>query len=152
VTADIPEIVRVVNLAYRVEDFFINGDRTSPEDTAARLQRVGSDVLVIEGAQPGTLAAVIYLERRGDRLWFGLLSVDPAARGQGHARQLIGAVEMRCRAAGLALLEIDVVDLRTELPAFYHRLGFREVGTRPFPDPGKLRRPAHMVVMQKALT
>lgn len=25
---DIPEIVRIINSAFRVEDFFVNGDRT----------------------------------------------------------------------------------------------------------------------------
>lgn len=149
--ADVPEIVRVVNLAYRVEDFFIDGDRTSLEDMAARLRRAGSEVLVIDGAQSGSLTAVIYLEHRGDRLWFGLLSVDPAARGQGHARRLIEAAEQRCREAGLSRLEIDVVDLRTELPDFYRRLGFAVVGERPFPDPHKLIRPARMLVFEKRL-
>jgi len=152
VAADIPEIVRVVNLAYRVEDFFIRGDRTDAADIGARLERPGARILVVDGDLAGSLAAAVYLEHRADRVWFGLLSVDPPRQGSGLARLLIDAVEADARAAAVPLVEIDVVDLRTELPAFYARLGYVQVGERPFPDPHKLRRPAHMVVMQKALT
>ncbi|HET9066569.1 MAG TPA: GNAT family N-acetyltransferase [Gemmatimonadales bacterium] len=150
-TSDIAEIVRVVNLAYRVEDFFINSDRTDAADVATRLARRGAEILVVDAVDGQGLVAAVYLETRGDLLWFGLLSVDPAAQGRGRARALIEAVERRCRDAGLDLIEIDVVDLREELPAFYARLGFVECGRRPFHDSHKLTRPAEMIVMQKML-
>lgn len=149
--ADVTEIVRVVNAAYRVEDFFIRGDRTDVEDIGARLERPGAQVLVVDGDLPGSLAAAVYLEHRADRVWFGLLSVDPPRQGSGLARLLIDAVEADARAAAVPLVEIDVVDLRTELPAFYARLGYVQVGERPFPDPHKLTRPARMLVFRKRL-
>jgi ribosomal protein S18 acetylase RimI-like enzyme len=49
----------------------------------------------------------------------------------------------------LEWLELEVVDLRTELPAFYERFGFEVTGRRPFPDPETLTRPADMIVMGK---
>ncbi|MCA9764603.1 MAG: GNAT family N-acetyltransferase [Gemmatimonadetes bacterium] len=149
--ADVTEIVRVVNAAYRVEDFFIRGDRTSAEDVRARMARPGAEILVLDDETPGRLAGLVYLERRPGALWFGMLSVDPVKQGRGIARRLIGAVEVQARAEGLARVEIDVVDLRTELPAFYARLGYVQVGERPFPDPHKLTRPARMLVFRKRL-
>ena len=149
--AAVTEIVRVVNAAYRVEDFFLRGDRTDVEDIGARLERPGAQVLVVDGDLPGSLAAAVYLEHRADRVWFGLLSVDPPRQGSGLARLLIDAVEADARAAAVPLVEIDVVDLRTELPAFYERLGYVQVGERPFPDPHKLTRPARMLVFRKRL-
>ena len=65
--------------------------------------------------------------------------------------RLVEAAESHVRAAGCAALDIDVVNLRTELPPFYRRLGFREVGTAPFPAPAKLSQPIHLVLMSKAL-
>jgi hypothetical protein len=49
-------------------------------------------------------------------------------------------------------VDISVVDLRTELPPFYRRLGYVETGTAPFPDPAKAKRPCHFILMSKPLT
>jgi hypothetical protein len=43
------------------------------------------------------------------------------------------------------------VDLRTELPPFYRRLGYEQTGTAPFSDPEKATRPCHFILMSKAL-
>jgi GNAT superfamily N-acetyltransferase len=147
--ADHAEILRVVNLAYRVEDFFVRGDRLTPSLVTAYALRPGGVFLVIDGDAPGRLAASVYFEARADRGWFAMLAVEPAVQGRGLARVLLDAVEARCRAHGMPWLELEVVDLRTELPAFYERLGFEVTGRRPFPDPEKLKVPAVMLVMGK---
>jgi len=46
-------------------------------------------------------------------------------------------------------MDLTVVNLRTELPAMYHRLGYRENGIEPFPVASKL--PCHLVRMTKPL-
>jgi GNAT superfamily N-acetyltransferase len=142
-------IMRVVNLAYRVEDFFVRGDRLTPALLTTYASRPAGAFLVVDGEAPGILAASVYFEQRADRGWIGMLAVDPAAQGHGLARALIEAVEERCRRSGLEWLELEVVDLRTELPAFYERFGFEVTGRRPFPDPETLTRPADMIVMGK---
>jgi len=48
-------------------------------------------------------------------------------------------------------VDITVVDLRTELPPFYHRLGYVETGTAPFPSTGRATRPCHFILMSKRL-
>ncbi len=138
-----------MNLAYRVEAFFIKGDRIALPDLRERLMRPGTEFLVIDGPAQGVLVAAVQFEHRGDHGWFGLLAVDPACQGQGHARALINAIENRCRNLGLPVLEICVVDLRQELPAFYAQFGFTETGREPFPDTGKLTRPAGLIMMRK---
>jgi GNAT superfamily N-acetyltransferase len=148
---DHAEILRVVNLAYRVEDFFVSGDRLTLPLLEVYAARPAAAFLVIDADAPGRLAASVYLEARGDRGWFAMLAVDPALQGRGLARVLLDAVEARCRALALPWLELEVVDLRTELPAFYERLGFAVTGRRPFPDPEKLKVPAEMIVMGKAI-
>lgn len=146
--ADIPEIVRVVNAAYRVEDFFIDGDRTTPGEVAVRLAAPRSAFLVLD-AVPGRLAAAVQVAVREGRCWFGMLAVDPAVQGQGHARTLMSAIDAWAREQTCTEEEIEVVDLRSELPGFYAQFGFMTVGERPFPDPHKLLRPAKLVVMRR---
>lgn len=146
--ACIPEIVRVVNAAYRVEDFFINGDRTTAGEVATRLATPRSAFLVLEAA-PGRLSAAVHVAVRDGRCWFGMLSVDPTEQGRGHARTLLAAIDAWAREHGCTEEEIEVVDLRTELPGFYAQFGFTAVGERPFPDPHKLKRPAKLMVMTR---
>jgi len=148
---DLAEILRIVNLAYRVEDFFVRGDRLTMSLLEGYAARAAGGFLVVDGMMEGTLAASVYFEARADCGWFAMLAVDPSLQGRGLARALIGAVEHRCRALRLPRLELEVVDLRTELPPFYAKLGFVEIGRKPFPDLGKLTRPAEMIVMAKSL-
>lgn len=149
--ADIPALARVINAAYEVEAFFLNAPRISEGDLQSKLASPDSIFLVLDGRVRGTLAGAVHVELRGERGYFGLLAVDPERQGEGLARVLVEAAEAHCRAAGCVALDIDVVNLRTELPAFYEKFGLRPVSTAPFPKDEKLSRPAHLVVMSKQL-
>jgi GNAT superfamily N-acetyltransferase len=91
------------------------------------------------------------MDVHGDRGHFAMLSVDPPFQGKGLSRLLMNAVEERCREAGCSALDIEIVNLREELPAFYAANGFAPIDTVPFPDVRKLRRDAHLVRMTKSL-
>ena len=145
--ADAGVITAVINAAYQVERFFIDGDRTS-EDEVRRYMAKGAFLVAEEDGRP---AGCVYIEQRGDRGYFGLLAVDPAQHGKGLGRTLVEAAEERFRRAGCLAVDISVVDLRTELPPFYRRLGYVETGTAPFPDPEKATRPCHFILMSKPL-
>ena len=84
--------------------------------------------------------------------YFGLIAVQPAQHGRGVGRTLVEAAEARLLGAGCRAVDIRVVDLRTELPPFYRRLGYVETGTAPFSDPQKATRPCHFILMSKTLT
>lgn len=147
---DVPSLVRLINHAYQVERFFIQGERTSVEDIQARLSRPDATFLVVDGPD-GTLAGAIYVKVERDRGSFAMLSVCPHRQKSGLGSTLVSAAEDHCRAAGCLFLDLDVVNLRQELPAFYRRLGFAPCGTAPFHDPQKLTRPAHLILMTKPL-
>jgi hypothetical protein len=102
---DVPEVVRVTNLAYVVESFFIEGDRTDEAEARALMAQPQSTFLVID---------------------------DPALAG--------------CR-----YLDFDMINLRSELPAFYARFGFVEVGTAEMGDRHKLKLECHRITMSKPL-
>ena len=147
VPADADVLAALISLAYRVEDFFKIGDRTDPDDVRKRMQN--GAFLVLE--ENGTIVGSVYVEVHGDTGYFGMLSIDPTRQGQGLGSTLIAAAEDHCRRAGCQTMELEVVNLRTELPPFYHRFGYAEAGTRPFTEHERTKLPCHFIVMAKAL-
>jgi len=91
------------------------------------------------------------VEVRGERGYFGLLAVDPALQRSGLGSRLVAAAEEYCRAAGCQFMDLTIVNLRTELPGFYHRLGYVESGTLHFPSEQEANQPCHLVRMSKPL-
>ena len=146
--ADAGAVTAVINAAYQVERFFIDGDRTSEDEV---LRYMAKGVFLVAEDVDGAVGCV-YVETRGDRGYFGLLAVDPGQHGKGLGRTLVQAAEEHLRRAGCRAVDISVVDLRTELPPFYRRLGYAQTGTAPFPDPHKATRPCHFILMSKPLT
>jgi GNAT superfamily N-acetyltransferase len=150
--ADIDELVRVTNAAYRVEDFFVDGDRTNASDVRSRMDLSGAAFLVVDGTERGSIAAAVHVQVDRGHGHFGLLAVDPVHQGKGLGRLLVEAVERHCRDHGCHELTMDFVNLREELPGFYQHLGFTVTGeTAPMPANERLKRPAHLVAMRKPL-
>ena len=145
--ADAPRIAALVNAAFRVERFFVEGDRISADEVASMMAR-GSFLLAED---EDALVGCVYAEPRGESGYLGLLSVDPARQAQGVGRFLVAAAEDHCRRAGCRRMDMLIVNLRTELPPFYRRLGYAESGTAPFPDNGRATQRCHFIRMSKPL-
>jgi len=143
---DVPGLVRVINAAYEVEKFFVSGDRTDM-DTARRLMKKGVFVIARDG---GDVTGCVYVELRGTRAYFGMLSVEPSRQGTGLGRRLVDEAEQYARDHGCSAMDIRVVNLRSELLPFYHKLGYVERATEPVDDPRALQ-PFHFILMSKAL-
>jgi GNAT superfamily N-acetyltransferase len=145
---DIEAIVDVVNAAFLpAERFFVEGDRTSADEIREMLDR-GTFLLA---ERDGVLAACVYVKIRGEDGYFGMLSVHPRHQREGLGRVLVDAAEEYARQAGCTVMEIHVVDLRTELLPFYLRLGYVETGVEPMPPDPKLTKPCRFLVMRKPL-
>jgi GNAT superfamily N-acetyltransferase len=144
---DAENIARLVNAAFRPERFFTDGDRTNPEKVRALLQK--GTFLLVEAA--GALTGCVYVECGGERGYFGLLAVEPAHQRSGLGSRMVAAAEQYCRTAGCHFMDLTIVNLRTELPAFYYRLGYVESGTLPFPSDQHANQPCHLVRMSKRL-
>lgn len=141
-------ITRVINAAFRkAESFFIERDRIDLEKVR-ELQGSGEFLV---GGNDGTIVGCVYVEMRGDRSYLGLLAVDPTAQNAGLGSGLMTAAEQHCRAAGSRFMDIRIVNLRRELPEFYHRRGYVETGTAPFTAGLNPKMPCHFVKMEKAL-
>jgi predicted N-acetyltransferase YhbS len=148
--ADIPAIVSLVNRAFEVELFFLDGDRTSVENVTEMLAK--GQYLLAESHE-GHLVGCVYFEKRNERAYFGMLSVDPNLKRTGLGRLLIETVEDHARKHNCVAMDITVVNLRTELPPYYRRFGYEISGELPPPEPMRARSkvPCHLVRMSKSL-
>ncbi|MBZ5624292.1 MAG: GNAT family N-acetyltransferase [Acidobacteriia bacterium] len=140
-------IVRLINAAFLVEKYFIEGDRIDLDQVRSLFQK-GEFLVADDG---GALAGCVYLEQRGERAYMGLLSIDPSRQRAGWGSQMITASERWARERGCRFMDLRIVNLREELPAFYGRLGYVEDGMDPFPADTPTKLPCHFVKMSKAL-
>jgi len=145
--ADVDALVRLINSAFRVEQPFIEDDRTDAEGVRSYMAK--GKFLV--GENSSGLTACVYVELRGDRGYLGLLGVDPSCQGTGLGRKMMDAAENYFRKAGCRAIDLRVISARTPLPAFYRHLGYHETGTAPFAPDVPVKIPCHYVLMSKTL-
>ena len=146
--SDAENITALINVAFRqAENFFVEGDRIDLETVLNYLET--GEFLLAE--DQGNLDGCVYLERRGDRSYLGLLSVDPSRQQTGTGSLLMTAAEERCRARNDRFIDILIVNLREELPSFYGNRGYVKTGTSPFPEGVETKVPCHFINMSKAL-
>ncbi len=165
--ADMAAMIPVVNAAFAIETF-LEGTRTDEERTAEMMRKgefllaeeivtkkitdgVAKDSAVVNGT--GRIVAAVYTELRGERGYFGMLSVDPSRQGTGLGRVMVEAAEDYCRKHGCKHVDIVVLSLRPDLPPFYRKLGYIQTGTeaartsRPLKDGLE----CHGITMSKVL-
>lgn len=144
---DADAITGLVNDAFRPERFFIDGDRTNPENVRELINK-GKFLLAEDG---DSIVGCVYVEPRGEHWYLGLLSVDPSRQGGGLGSLLMTAAEEHARSAGALVMDLRIVNLRSELPGFYRRLGYEETGTAPLPADATVNQPCHFIQMSKKL-
>jgi len=146
--SDAEAIMNVINVAFKhAESFFIERDRLGLDDVRGFLEK--GEFLIAEDA--ATIIGCVYVEERGDRAYVGLLSVDPTRQGSGLGSGLMTAAEDHCREKGCHFVDLQIVNLRQELPAFYRRRGYVETGTAPFRPDLVTKIPCHFIKMSKPL-
>lgn len=146
---DLGPILSLINTAFEVERFFKNQDRLTAEDLESHFK--SGTFLVSE--EDGRITGCIYIKRRGDRAYFGLLSVDPSRQKSGIGRRLVAAAEEFARETGARYMDLRIIHLRTELPIIYGKLGYQITGTEPYPTERNhmLTQPVHFITMTKEL-
>lgn len=147
--ADFDAILNLVNSAFQVERFFKNRDRLDTEDLRYHFQQ--GTFLIDE--EDGSIVGCVYVTRNADRAYFGLLSVDPARQKSGIGRRLVAAAEEFARETGARFMDLKLINLRTELPGIYQKLGYHISGTEQYPAERThmLTQPVHFLCMSKEL-
>lgn len=140
--ADIPALVDLVTSAYRgaasragwtTEADLLDGNRIDAEVLRADLLRPRSRVLVAE--RDGRIIACAHIADEQGTGYFGMFAVAPGAQGSGLGNHMLAEAERMVREDwGLPVLRMTVIDLRSELIAWYERRGYCRTGIlKPFP-------------------
>lgn len=157
--ADVPEIVDLVQAAYRgeggwtTEAHLVGGARTHAEEVRGMLADDAVALLVAEldeavgGPEPvARIVGCCYTRREAPdaeglvRAELGLFAVHPTAQSRGLGRKLLAAQTELLAEDGVDVLMLQVLQSRPELHAWYERHGFVRTGIAlPFPgDPDRL--------------
>jgi predicted N-acetyltransferase YhbS len=147
--SDFAGIMDLVNRAFRVEGFFIDGERLSRD----RLRGHFDNGRFLLAEENGAIAGCVYVELHTDHAYLGLLSVEPSFQKAGLGRRLAAAAEEFAREMGAHRMDLTVVNLRTELPPIYEKLGYTVVGAEPIHRhmEARVTQPCHFIRMSKPL-
>ena len=160
---DAPTLVKLINSAYRgdqskkgwtTEADIIGGEyRILLPDLEALIQKQGVVFLLSVNEEQQTEGSV-FLEKRGDQLYLGMLSVHPDLQTRGTGKQLMLAAEDQARQMGCQSIIMRVIHLRKELIDWYLRRGYYDTGkTEAYIPPSyeSVSIPFHFVILQKDL-
>ena len=144
-TADLPDVVDLVNSAYRGESSrqgwtteadYLEGQRTDLATLTRDLAETPGAALYAWRDDPDTpLLGTVWLEPAETGVWYlGMLTVRPDLQARRLGRTLLHAAEAAAEAKGARRIRMTVVNIRDTLIAWYGRRGYDPTGeTRPFP-------------------
>lgn len=86
-------------------------------------------------------------------IYFGPFAVTPSFQSRGVGRLMLAEVDRLAREHKCSGIDINVINIRTDLIAWYESMGYEHTGTSPYPPEAvhKLTRPVHFVNMRKEL-
>jgi N-acetylglutamate synthase-like GNAT family acetyltransferase len=141
--ADVPALHSLVERAYRGDSArkgwtheadLLGGQRTDVEALSAIIVDPAQRILIAISA--GNVIGCVQISQKDANIaYLGLLSVDPDAQAGGLGKALIVEAEHIARTVFAAsIIEMTVIQRRSELIAYYERRGYALTGeTRPFP-------------------
>lgn len=162
-TEDVPELLKLINSAYRGEEAkkgwtheadLIEGEiRTNEASLKGLIHKTGAVILKFELDEK--IAGCVFLEKKAERLYLGMLSVSPSIQAKGIGKKLLKAAEEHAKQLHCSVIEMTVISVRKELIEWYQRNGYIDTGKRePFPDDGKFGNPVQrleFIYMEKQL-
>jgi ribosomal protein S18 acetylase RimI-like enzyme len=160
---DIPELVSLVNSAYRgdsskkgwtTEADLLAGVRIVDSTLLEQMETPGQYFLKTVDDNEHIIGCVSLLEK-DDTIYLGMLTVKPDIQATGIGKTLLEASEAFARKLGKLSIEMTVITKRTELIEWYQRRGYSKTGEfRPFPtDPkfGIQKESLEFLVLKKGL-
>jgi len=159
--ADAAAITRMLNVAYRgregeagwtSEGEYLSGLRTTEEAMRELLTRSGIANFKYSMADK-KIVGFVSLQPQADSIYLSMLTVLPLVQANGIGRQLLTFAEDYTRSVAKSAIIITVVNIRSELIAWYERRGYhRTGGTEPFPEEaGQPGVPVHLIEMRKEI-
>jgi ribosomal protein S18 acetylase RimI-like enzyme len=139
---DVDAIIPLVESAYRgdasragwtTEADFLDGQRL---DRQLLIELIGrGDARVLLAEHDGRLQACCELQDQDGIAYFGMFSVRPDGQGGGIGSLVLAEAErVAMREWSCTEMRMTVIDIRSELIAWYERRGYRRTGIhKPFP-------------------
>jgi len=143
--ADYPEIIKLVNAAYRgvddtvrswnLETGILEGTRTDDSLLREEASAPGAHLLIHRDPDDGSILGTVLLVPAEDGSWYlGMLTVRPALQNRQLGRTLLAAAEDFAKASGALAIRMGVLNVREALIAWYERRGYARNGkTEAFP-------------------
>jgi GNAT superfamily N-acetyltransferase len=171
---DAERVTEVINSAYAVElgdtgIAFKSGDRTNLAEVQKWIRHPHKHTITVRDARghssspetkndaslmaPENIIGVYVYKLMKDepKAFFGPLAVHPRVQGNGAGKLIVEEICERARSDNCTHVQIDTVDKRTDLIPWYEHLGFKNLGTRDFPQLSTLTRPVKAVIMERPL-
>jgi len=162
VLSEMESLAALINRAYRPvqgqegwthETLWVSGERVQPQALAATLSNPYRHLLVL-AAGTDMIGSVLITGKEDGTAYIGLLTVDPIYQAQGLGTRLLNDAEQYAKTQLHAYrIIMSVVDTRTELIAFYERLGYVQTGhSLPYPNDknvGEPKQPLMLIEMEK---
>ncbi len=160
---DVPSLITLLNSAYRGqaakkgwthEADLIEGEERM--DAATLLQMMQDpNAVIVKYVSGKEIIGCVYLQKQGEALYLGMLSVSPGLQAQGIGKQLLAYAEGIAKEKQCSKIEMRVISKRHELIQWYERHGYQDSGKRiPFdakPKFGVPREPVEFMIMVKPL-
>jgi ribosomal protein S18 acetylase RimI-like enzyme len=158
---DAPALNKLVNSAYRgdsskqgwtTEADLLDGTRIDEAALLDLIERANTTVLVYK--EDNLLLGCVELRKEDEKLYLGMLSVQPNTQGKGIGKKLLVAAETHAHQIGCKKIHMTVISVRQELIDWYVRHGYRLTGVKkPFiiPDSrwGIPKQQLEFVVLEK---
>ena len=161
---DIPQLVALINSAYRGEES--KKGWTTEADIIRGALRIEEPALTelinVQGArflkfvnEQNRIDGCVYLHKSGEDMYLGMLSVSPSLQANGIGKQLMSEAEIHARKMDCDRIFMRVISLRHELIRWYEKQGYYQTEQRePFPTDtrfGTPLQPVEFMIMEKRI-
>lgn len=161
--ADAQAIATLVNSAYRgehakkgwtTEADLIDGTRTDAAAISDIIKK--PDTVILKYVRDGAIVGCVELKINQERLYLGMLTVEPSIQGGGIGKEMLKAAEEFAKAQKCRFVYMTVITIRKELIDWYKRHGYVDTGERKpfaFNDPrfGLPKQKLEFLVLEKQL-
>ena len=164
VTEDIHDLVRLVNSAYRgdiskkgwtTEANLLKGELRTDEATLNKIINSPEARFLKYVNEKKEIQGCVFLQKKENRLYLGMLSVSPLIQAKGIGKQLMAAAEIFAKEQACDSIFMKVISIRHELIAWYERQGYSNSGkTEPFPVDNRFgipTQPLEFIILEKTI-
>ena len=138
--------------SWTTEKAFVDGIRITNEQLSGDLSRSNFKLFIGENEQ-GLLVACIGLSIDHNSVEIGTFAIDSSVQNLGYGKQMLNYVAQSC--SEVRDLIMYVLDVRSELIAYYQRRGYQITGhTEPYPvnaNVGQPLVPIQLIEMKKTI-